>query len=211
VKIKTPGHINLSIKMGKGNVSGLPAIILQATDDVNAVEGKKFRDREFLARFVGKTLSCENADEGGYRRLRVRGAGKDDMFILQANDENDKAFLDRMVGMALMCEDADEDGVRRIIVRPDPALIGKPRPTEKFTHLSLDDLLDTAARKGLNVPRNILRSDLEQIIALADEDPAKARLAAAEAKPALNAGRYKQKKNKQGVSGGDAQVTTFNE
>lgn len=206
MRLKTNG---LSLKMSRGAKNGLPALILAPEFDTNTKTHIK-KDVDFLASLLGAELEAEDVNNGPFRRVRIKAEGVEP-FMLQSHTAQDTEFLDRLTGMPLLAEPADDSNPGCVIIRPDPAALSRPRPEDKYMHLSLDDLLDLAARRGIALPRNTLKADAKAVLAMHEKDPAKAQEMAKAVKPSKSQGRNREQVAEQGVSGGSAKATTYNE
>lgn len=127
--------------------------------------------------------------------------------LIIGQDEADAAYLNQLMGHELLGVNESAGGQMRLRLLVDLKSAGKPRPKDKFSDRSVEDLLDMAARRNLNVPRNILRDDLEAILLTYEEDEDEARKLIEIARPAAAKSRHNEVKSQAGASA----FRTFND
>lgn len=192
MKIKCNG---VSMKMSMGMVEGMAAM---------AIAPERQCDEEFVVSMVGAKLNAENADDGLYRRISFRHAGK--LVIVQGQTEKDFDFLDRLAGMKL---EAAPHGDCAVVLRATShSKAAAEAGSGRYDEMSVDDMLDLAARRGLPVPRNVIKSDLAKILEIYEKDEVAAIQRARETKPQVN--KVKEKRHKKSIAGGMTESRSYN-
>lgn len=127
--------------------------------------------------------------------------------ILQAQSQTEVERLARMVGATLVCAAYPSGSHYQIKIMPDLKALMNPQQTPYDT-MAVDDMMTVAAQKGIPVKRNVIKSDLKDILTTADTDIEAAREMAKQARPAVST---KRKNDRQELPNGSGVMQTRNE